>query len=69
MFREVAGDHADYFSGMEPSDLAQSIVNWLALYDRESHHRSEGMPWLTWADSVDQLRTALFGEAAYRTWL
>ena len=32
VFREVAGDHAFYFDGLEASALADAIHQWLALW-------------------------------------
>ncbi|HWQ19996.1 MAG TPA: glycosyltransferase family 1 protein [Methanotrichaceae archaeon] len=55
VFREVAGDHAFYFNGREPADLARAVMEWLALYQSGRHPRSEGMPWLTWKQSSQQL--------------
>lgn len=68
VFQEVAGEHASYFSGMKPEDIARAIVDWLARYKRGEHRRSEGLPWQNWADSVEQFSEALFGDTAYRTW-
>lgn len=55
VFREVAGDHAYYFNGLEPSDLAQAIQQWLKLDLEHRAPSSEHMPWLTWAESTQQL--------------
>lgn len=55
VFREVAGEHAFYFSGTTASELAQSIENWLVLYKQEKHPKSAAMPWLTWKQSAQQL--------------
>lgn len=55
VFREVAGEHAFYFDGLEPQDLAGAIERWLALYASGQHPRSDTMPWLTWAQSAQQL--------------
>ena len=55
VFREVAGEHAFYFNGLEPQDLAGAIERWLALYASGQHPRSDAMPWLTWAQSAQQL--------------
>lgn len=55
VFREVAGEHAFYFDGLEPQDLAGAIERWLALYASGQHPRSDAMPWLTWAQSAQQL--------------
>ncbi len=55
IFREVAGQHAFYFQGLRPLDLANAISNWLALRDQSTIPSSQDMPWLTWQQSVQQL--------------
>ena len=55
VFREVAGEHAYYFDGLAPQDLASAIERWLALHASGQHPRSDAMPWLTWAQSAQQL--------------
>ena len=55
VFREVAGEHAFYFDGREPISLAGSITEWLKLYDKGLHPKSEKMPWLTWKESASRL--------------
>jgi glycosyltransferase involved in cell wall biosynthesis len=55
VFREVAGDHAFYFQGDAPEDLACGITRWLDLYRRNRHPRSDAMPWLTWQQSCGHL--------------
>ena len=62
VFREVADTHAFYFSGKEPQDLAGAIQDWLALFHANRHPKSEGMPWLTWAQSADRLKRILTDE-------
>lgn len=59
VFREVAGDHAYYFDGLAPQDLASAIERWLALHASGQHPRSDRMPWLTWQQSAAQLLQAL----------
>jgi glycosyltransferase involved in cell wall biosynthesis len=59
VFREVAGDHAAYFSGPTPEELADAVAKWLDLYSQEQHPGSENMPWLTWCNSCDRLRKVL----------
>ncbi len=56
VFREVAGEHAFYFSGPKPEDLAQSVRTWLALNAKAQAPKSERMPRLTWRESVSQLK-------------
>lgn len=59
VFREVAGDHADYFQGLTPQDLADAVISWLAKYQQGIHPRSSDMPSLTWRQSAHQLLQAL----------
>jgi glycosyltransferase involved in cell wall biosynthesis len=68
VFREIAGEHAFYFSGSDSTDLADALRNWLKLYRRGEHPESRIMPWLTWQQSTEQLlRVALEGNV-YRRW-
>jgi glycosyltransferase involved in cell wall biosynthesis len=60
-FREVAGEHASYFTGGEPSDLANRILEWLQLYRMNSHPRADSMPWLTWRQSAENLKKIIIG--------
>lgn len=60
VFREVAGEHAYYFGGKSPDDMAQTITEWLRLYIAGKHPRSDNIPWLTWKESAKQLIDAIF---------
>lgn len=55
VFREVAGNHAFYFNGKEPTDLAGAVVRWLELYRSGKNPASDGMPWLSWRQSTERL--------------
>lgn len=55
VFREVAGEHASYFSGDAPRELAGAIKSWLDLDRDGGVPSSEGMPWLTWQQSTQNL--------------
>ncbi len=59
VFVEVADTHAYYFEG-DPASLAASIVDWLALLRRGTHPHSEKMPYLTWQQSAEAFKAALF---------
>lgn len=59
VFREVCGEQALYFSGMEPEDLAKSVKNWLALNFLNKAPSSADMKWLTWKESAQQLINVL----------
>lgn len=56
VFREVAGNHAAWFSGLAPADLVTAIEHWLAA---PAAPRSDRMPWLTWRQSARQLLQCL----------
>lgn len=59
VFMEVAQEHAFYFSGTAPVDLATALKTWLALHAGEQAPSSAAMPWLTWAGSARQLVNVL----------
>lgn len=55
VFREVAGEHAWYFDGRDTQEIADSLTEWLSLFEQGRHPQSSDMPWLTWKDSANQL--------------
>ncbi|EMV6294728.1 TPA: glycosyltransferase, partial [Escherichia coli] len=55
VFKEIAQEHAWYFSGEAPSDIAKAVEEWLALYEQNAHPRSENINWLTWKQSAEFL--------------
>jgi glycosyltransferase involved in cell wall biosynthesis len=65
VFREVAGDHAFYFSGESPSALAESVSRWLNLSAKGKAPKSDGMPIQTWAESTEQLKALLVADTHY----
>lgn len=68
VFREVAGEHAFYFSGDRSTDLAGALRSWLKLYRRGEHPESRMMPWLTWQQSTQQLLRVVLEGNAYKRW-
>lgn len=56
VFREVAGEHAFYFSGKTGSSLAEAIREWMGLYHEGRHPKSYAMPWLTWKQSAERMK-------------
>lgn len=60
VFREVGGEHVYYFSGSSAVDLAVAIQEWIVLYEKKRYPKSEDMPWLTWSQSVENLKNILF---------
>jgi glycosyltransferase involved in cell wall biosynthesis len=67
VFREVAGEHAYYFEGKEPADLADAVQAWLALHKDGKAPVSSGLQWLTWDQSARQVMDALIRQQWYRT--
>jgi len=55
VFREISGEHAFYFSGTDPADLADVLRTWIKLYRRGEHPKSDKLHWLTWEESTKQL--------------
>lgn len=67
VFREVAGDHATYFRGLDSSSLAKAIIDWLEAFRRGDYVKSEGLPWITWAEHVEQLKDILIRASSVRS--
>jgi glycosyltransferase involved in cell wall biosynthesis len=59
VFREVAGNHAFYFTGLSAEDLALAVKDWLSLHLSLNQNKqvpdSTLIPILTWAESAAQL--------------
>ena len=55
VFREVAGEHAFYFTGTQSGEISSAIQHWQALHAADQHPKSDAMPWLTWAQSAKSL--------------
>jgi glycosyltransferase involved in cell wall biosynthesis len=69
VFREVAGVHALYFSGLAPNALADCVRNWLELNNLGKASQSDTMPWLTWKQSTQNLLDVLLGGRWYQQWM
>jgi glycosyltransferase involved in cell wall biosynthesis len=61
VFREVAGEHAYYFSGTSPGALAEAVRSWMALTADGKAPSSDRMRWLTWRESTEQLLRVILG--------
>lgn len=69
VFREVAGEHAYYFQGERPEELAQTIQRWLLLFSEGTIPTSRSMPWFSWAESTRQLLDVLIANKFYTSWM
>jgi glycosyltransferase involved in cell wall biosynthesis len=68
VFQEIAGDNAFYFHGTDANALALALKEWLDLYRRGRHPRSEGIQCLNWQESARQLEQVLFDGHWLATW-
>ena len=55
VFKEVAGEYAFYFEGLNSVDLSNAVQAWLKLHQQGIAPQSSQMPWLTWKESAEQL--------------
>jgi len=55
VFREVAGEHASYFSGNSPLQLAIALKQWIGKLKKGVARQSSGMPCLTWKECAVQI--------------
>lgn len=60
-FREVAGEHALYFSGYSARVLADALEHWLDLSAQNVIPSSRDMTWLNWKQSTQQLLDVALG--------
>ena len=64
VFREIGGPHVCYFEGLSGDSLARAVEDWLALFYRGEHIRSDALAWRTWSESVDMLLAAIALDAS-----
>ncbi len=62
VFREIAQNHAYFFMGLSPDDLAHAVRKWLILHANGATPSSEAMPFNTWARNVEELCAILTGQ-------
>lgn len=62
VFRELAGEHAFYFSGLEAKDLSSAIESWIELRAKGNIPAVEGIECLTWDQSTEMLLQCLIKE-------
>lgn len=60
VFREVGQHHAYYFTDSKnANELSEALLEWMALHTQGIAPSSDSMPWLTWAQSTQQLIESL----------
>jgi glycosyltransferase involved in cell wall biosynthesis len=68
VFREIAGEHALYFSGFDAVILSQTIIKWLGLNAEGAAPQSDGVEWKSWTDATAQLVNVVVKEEWVHQW-
>lgn len=68
IFREVAANHAFYFSGIDGQSLAVAVKDWLRVNKSGKAPQSGLMPRLTWAQSSQQLIDVILNDKWTTSW-
>jgi glycosyltransferase involved in cell wall biosynthesis len=56
VFREVAGERAEFFDLTDPTVLSKLVIKHAELFQNSNHSRyNGGVAWLTWHQSAEQL--------------
>ena len=66
VFREVAGEHADYFDGELAEELAEALATWLEKFRTGAHTSVIGMKWSTWEQSTKKLKATMLDQHSPR---
>lgn len=69
VFREIAGEHAHYFSGYGADDLGDALRAWLKLDMQGQAPLSAGMQWKTWKEATAQLVDVVCREDWVHRWM
>jgi glycosyltransferase involved in cell wall biosynthesis len=69
VFREVASEHAFYFSGLSPNALSEAVLEWLVLNDKRRAPQSQNIPSLSWKKSTESLLSVVLGGQWYKQWM
>lgn len=69
VFREVALNNAYYFSGLGATEMARAVKDWLLLSKAGNAPKSDTMPWLTWAQSSEQLLDVVLRDKWMTHWM
>lgn len=68
VFREVAGDHAYYFDGFAPIDLATAVERWLRLDGQGRAPQSHDIPRSSWRESTITMLDVILNNHWVETW-
>jgi glycosyltransferase involved in cell wall biosynthesis len=68
VFKEVAGEHAYYFSGETPDRLSSAVRQWLVLKMQGAVPTTKNLQWIGWEESTRRLMNLVMSDACYREW-
>ncbi len=68
VFREVAGEHATYFTGTAPQALAETVKRWLEMQRAGKLTPSDGMPWMNWAQATQAMLDVILHDQWQDQW-
>ena len=68
IFREVAGEHATYFSGTAPQALAEALEVWLRMHRAGTAVHSDGLPWMDWAQATQAMLQVILRDQWQDSW-
>lgn len=68
VFREIAGEHAHYFSGYMADDLRRALATWLEHDATGTAPTSTGMRWNTWKEATTALVDVIDNQRWVHRW-
>lgn len=69
VFREVAGAHASYFSGLSPRDLANAVKQWKENNQKGEAPQSIGMSFMNWDESKHKMLDIILNDQWQDVWM
>ena len=69
VFREIAGEHAHYFTGYKAVDLSKALQAWLELDALGRAPQSTEMRWNTWKEATTQMIDIVRNERWVHRWM
>ncbi|KUJ86895.1 MAG: glycosyl transferase, group 1 [Halomonas sp. 54_146] len=65
VFREVAGDYAEYFNEQSPLETSNKLIRWLSDYKDKNIKPSKGMPYKSWNSTAKKYIKLLLKKQSY----
>lgn len=68
VFREVAGEHASYFTGTAPQTLSEAVERWLEMQSAGTLAQSHGLPWMNWTQATQAMLDVILSDQWQDHW-